>query len=226
MQNNIAHQIDQEIKHVTTACRGHPTARMRGRAPLKRGVLRKRIMTMWPQNIDLTVSEDENGASVKLPYSLTHRAALKVVMGHVVLIAMISMFVSGIETFVQENSHEFIVDTIWVGLVILPVLLIFWMLDALVTRIRIEKDRLTITLRFGGIFKVKRTFYKADLFSIDGREDVYPELVKWLLKDSTRPNTYILEIGKAFMRYRMICNATTGSKIIHTLRKWKKSKTL
>ena len=38
MQNNIAHQIDQEIKHVTTACRGHPTALSRGRSPLKRSV--------------------------------------------------------------------------------------------------------------------------------------------------------------------------------------------
>jgi hypothetical protein len=47
MQNNIAHQIDQEIKHVTTASRGHLTAPSRGQLPLKRGVLGRRRMTFF-----------------------------------------------------------------------------------------------------------------------------------------------------------------------------------
>lgn len=167
------------------------------------------------------VKKDRNGI-VELPYKITHRPALKVAIGHVMLVAILVMMISQVIVEIRAKNIEHLWETPLLFVVASLFIGFLWYFDGLVTRIQFDEEKLTITMRFGGLYRIKKIFYKKDRFKINGREDKRPELVRLLLRDSPQPNRYILEIEKSlFNRYPMICDSNKGSKIIKTLRKWK-----
>ena len=166
----------------------------------------------------------ERTGTIKLPYKVSRLPALTIAIGHVMLLAILVMMISQtIFAICESNLWHLWKAPMLFGAVFL-FLRISWYSDGVVTRIQFDEEKLSITFRFGGFYRIKKKFYKNDQFKINGCEGKRPESIRPLLRDSPQPNRYVLVIENAlFNRYPMICDSNKGWSIIKTLRQWKNS---